>query len=199
MENSPVGQYFLGSGHNFIGRGSIHIIAPGGDELIARLQTRYYVLPDSARAYAREYLVLVVPEQLAEAPTSFAGIHAGVKRLAIADPVRTVLGRQTQDVLRALNFQGQLDVATDAQGVLDHLLSGQADAGIIFGHEAVKEQERVRVAAVAESGYEPTVHSMAMERYCPNRKLCEDFLAFVQSAEAQKILANLGYLSPARR
>jgi molybdate transport system substrate-binding protein len=192
MENSPVGQYF-------IGRGPIHIIAPGGDELIARLQTRYYVLPDGAHAYAREYLVLVVPEQLAEAPTSFAGIQEGVKRLAVADPDRTVLGRQTKDLLRVLNFQGQLDVATDARGVLDHVLSGQADAGIIFGHEAVKEQERIRVAAVAESGYEPTTHSMAMERYCPNRKLCEDFLTFAQSAEAQKILAGLGYLPPRGR
>jgi molybdate transport system substrate-binding protein len=110
-----------------------------------------------------------------------------------------VLGRQTKDLLRVLNFQGQLDVATDAGGVLDHLLSGQADAGIIFGHEAVKEQERIRVAAIAESGYEPTVHSMAMERYCPNRKLCEDFMVFAQSPEAQKILAGLGYLPPRSR
>jgi molybdate transport system substrate-binding protein len=192
MENSMIGQYF-------IGRGPIHLVAPGGDELIRRLQTRYYILPGTKRTYAVERLVLVVPEQLVEAPASFQEINSTVKRLAVADPERTILGQQTKNLLQSLGFQGQLDVATDAKGVLDHVLSGQADAGIIFGHDAVREQERVRVVAVAETGYAPTVHSMAMERYCPNRKLCEEFLTFIQSAEAQKILKSLGYAAPANK
>jgi len=193
MENSPIGQYAL------VGKGPIHLLAPGGDELIDRLQMRYYVLPGTAKAYAAEQLVLVVPEQLVEAPTSFKAMSGTVNRLAVSDPDRTVLGQQTKGLLQSLGFPGQLDVATDARGVLDHVLSGQADAGIIFGHEAVKEQERVRVAAVAASGYVPTVHSMAMERYCPNRRLCEEFLAFIQSAGAQKALKDLGYAVPAGR
>ncbi len=189
MENSLMGQYF-------IGRGPIHLIAPGGDELIARLEQKYYVLPGTKRTYAREQLVLVVPEQLVEAPASFADIQTKVKRLAVADPERTVLGQQTRSLLDSLGIRRQLDMATDARGVLDHLLSGQADAGIIFGHDAVREQERVRVVAVAETGYAPTVHSMAMERYCPNRNLCDEYLAFIQSVEAQKILKGLGYAVP---
>ncbi|MGQ0812410.1 MAG: molybdate ABC transporter substrate-binding protein [Nitrospiraceae bacterium] len=194
MENSMVGQYF-------IGRGPIHLVAPGGDELIARLQQKYYVLPGTRRAYAREQLVLVVPESLVDAPGSFDELKQGViKRLAVADPQRTTLGKQTQDALRAFGltdtFKGRLDVATDSRGVLDHLLSGQADAGIIFGHDAVRERERVRVVAVADKGYDPTVHSMAMERYCPNRKLCTDFLEFIQTEEAQRILRGHGYSAP---
>ena len=189
MENNPSGQYF-------IGKGPIHLVAPGGDELLTRLEQKYYILPGTRRAYARERLVLVVPEQLVEAPASFADITRMVKRLAVADPDRTVLGQQTRSLLDSLGFPGRVDVATDARGVLDHLLSGQADAGVIFGHDAVKEQERVRVVAVAENGYAPTVHSMAMERYCPNRKLCDEFLAFVQSAKAQIVVKGLGYAAP---
>src|SRR5690242_10571479 len=55
MENTPIGQYF-------IGKGPIHLIAPGGDELITRLQQRYYVLPDSRYPYATEPLTLILPE-----------------------------------------------------------------------------------------------------------------------------------------
>lgn len=184
-------------GQYFIGKGPIHLVAPGGDELINRLQARYYVLPGTKRTYAVEQLVLVVPEQLVEAPASFNELDGGkVKRLAVADSARTALGQQTKDLLQSLGFQGRLDVATDARGVLDHILSGQADAGIIFGHDAVQEQERVRVVAVAETGYAPTVHSMAMERYCPNRKICDEFLTFIQSAEAHKIVKGLGYAAP---
>lgn len=194
MENSMVGQYF-------IGKGPIHLVAPGGDELITRLEQKYYVLPGTKRAYAKERLVLVVPESLVEGPGSFEELRQNANaRLAIADPQRTNLGRQTQGILQEFGltdpFKGRLDVATDSRGVLDHVLSGEADMGIIFEHEAVRERERVRIAAVADRGYQPTVHSMAMERYCPNRVLCEDFLAFIQTAEAKDVIRRAGYGVP---
>lgn len=194
MENSMVGEYF-------IGRGPIHLVAPGGDELLARLEMKYYVLPGTKRAYAQEHLVLVVPESLVEAPASFEELgQNGKTRVAIADSERTKLGLQTQGVLQALDLadklKGRIDVASDSRGVLDHLLSGEADVGIVFEHEAVKEQERVRIVARAHRGYQPIVHSMAMERYCPNRALCEDFLAFIHTTEAQSVVRNAGYGVP---
>jgi molybdate transport system substrate-binding protein len=189
-------------GKYFIGTGPIHLIAPGGDELITRLETKYYVLPETRRPYAAVPLVLAVPVALVEAPSSFEELGKGAKyRIAIADPTLTELGSQTRQLFTSLGIaddvKGRLDVASDARGVLDHLLLGQADVGIIFGPDAVKEQERVRVVATAgKPSFEPTIHSMAMERYCPNRSLCEEFLVFIQSPEAQAVLKSLGYLSP---
>lgn len=194
MENSMVGRYFIGTG-------PIHLIAPGGDEIISRLEQKYYVLPDTKRPYALDQLVVVVPESLVEAPDSLEAISRGTIRLAIADPSRTRLGAQTGDMLRALGFdealKGRLDLATDSHGVIDHVLSGQADAGIIFRHEAVRAQERLRVATTIREGYKPTVHSMVMERYCPNRPLCEEFLTFIQGAEGQAIVRQAGHGVPA--
>ena len=72
--------------------------------------------------------------------------------------------------------------------------TAQADVGIVFGPDAVQESQRIRVVAVSERGIiPPRIHSMAMERYCPNRALCEEFLGFIQSPEAQKELQRLGY------
>lgn len=196
MENSMVGQYFVGSG-------PIHVVAPGGDEVLTRLEQKYYVLPGTKQSYAVEQLVLVVPESLVDAPDSLEVLSRGTSRLAVADPLHTRLGAQTDAMLHALGldpvFKARLDVATDSRGVLDHVLSGQADAGILFGHEAVKAQERVRVVARLEQGYAQTVHSMAMERYCPNRSLCEEFLGYLRSAEAQAIVREAGYGVPAGR
>ncbi len=193
MENSMVGQYFIGTG-------PIHLIAPGGDEVITRLEQRYYVLRGTKRSYAQDQLVLVVPESLVDAPESLEVMSRGPARLAIAEPVRTSLGKQTQAALRALgldsSFKGRLDEATDSRGVVDHVLSGEADAGIIYGHEAVKERQRLRVVSIVRKGYEPTVHSMAMERYCPNRSLCTEFLEYIQSPEAQALVRQAGYGLP---
>ena len=195
MENSPRGQYFIGTG-------PIHLVAPGGDELITRLEQRYYVLPGTRRPYAAVPLVMVVPESLVEAPTSFEALAQGQNiRVAVANPTLTTLGQRTRELFTALgildSLKGRMDVGNDTRGVLDHVLSGQADVGIIFGPDAAKERERVRVVAVSDPRIvRPTVHSMAMERYCPNRRLCEEFLAFTQSPDAQAVLARLGYLPP---
>lgn len=197
MENHPTGQYFIGSG-------PIHLIAPGGDELLTRLEQKYYVLPQTRRPYATVSLVLVVPESLVDAPSSFEALAQDTRiRVAVADPLLTVVGQKTDELLKALGIAEamtrRLDVATDARAVLDHLLQGQADVGIIFGPDAYEQRERVRVVAVAsEQVSHPIVHSLAMERYCPDRPLCEEFLAFVQSSEARSILKGLGYGLPER-
>lgn len=198
MENTSIGQYF-------IGKGPIHLIAPGGDELITRLEQRYYVLPSSRKAYATEPLALVVPESLVDAPDSFEALARTTQvRVAIADPALTSLGQKSVELLKRLgiadSLNGRLDVAADARGVLDHLLSGNADVGIVFGPDAIEEGHRVRVVAISnERLYKPTLHSMAMERYCPNRDLCNDFLTFIQTSEAQSILRRLGYGSPVNK
>lgn len=198
MENTSVGQYF-------IGKGPIHLVAPGGDELIARLEQRYYVLPNSRYPYATEPLTLVVPESLADTPDSFEALAQNPNlRVAIADPKLTTLGQQSVELLQWLgltdSLKGRLDVAADSRGVLSHVLNGNADVGIVFGPDAGEESQRVRVVAISDERlYKPVLHSMAMERYCPNRDLCREFLEFIQSSEAQSILKQLGYGSPLKR
>lgn len=198
MENRDRNKYFIDSG-------PIHIVAPGGDELITRLTWRYYVLPESKTPYATASLVLVVPESLVDAPSSFEALAQDRRlRIAVADPQLTVLGRKTDEFLRALGdgrvaWADRLDVATDARGVLDHLLNGQADVAIVFGPDAVREAKRIRIAAVAPDELDrPVMHSMAMERFCPNRALCEEFLAFMRTAEAETVIKELGYGLPKR-
>ncbi|MDF2458486.1 MAG: putative Molybdate transporter, periplasmic binding protein [Nitrospira sp.] len=196
MENHPRGQYFIGSG-------PIHLVAPGGDELLTRLEQKYYVLPGTTRPYAEVPLVMVVPEALVDAPTSFEALASNQQlRIAVGDPDLTTLGQETKQLLTKLgvwsSVERRLDEASDTRSVLDHLLNGQADVGIVFGPDAVQESQRVRIVAIAEPNkVSPIIHSMAMERYCPNRRLCEEFLKFIQSADAQAELKRLGFTTPA--
>lgn len=190
------------SGRTEIGSGPVHLVAPAVDELLTRLESKYYVLPGTRRAYASARLVLVVPESLVDAPESFESLadHPAL-RLAIADPQQTEVGQMTQGMLTSLglfdSLTGRLDRAVNASGVLDHVLSGQADAGIVLSPTAAGEHERVRIAAFApDQGYDPPVHSIAMSRNCPDRALCEEFLAFVQTTRAQAVLKRIGYGAP---
>ena len=182
-------------GKAFIGSGPIHLVAPGGDEVLTRMEQKNYLLPEAKVLYATEQLVMVAPESLSEAPESFeALVNLDMVRIAIADHT-TRLGVETDRLLTALGLKGKrLNLASDREGILDHMLSGQADVGIIFAHDAVRVQQRVRVVAIAPIHlYKPIPHSISMERYCPDRPLCEEFLRFVASPAGQSVLKRLGY------
>jgi molybdate transport system substrate-binding protein len=186
-------------GRHFIGTGEVSLVAPGDDELLDRLAQKYYLLPGTRRTYAVNRLVLVVPESLVEAPASFEALAAdGRLRLAVADPHDTVLGRETRELLEMLRLaavlEGRVDVAADARGVLDHVLNGQADVGIVSGSDAARERDRVRVVATALGDRPaPKTHSIAMERYCPDRTRGEEFLRFIHTEAARAAIRQVGY------
>ena len=190
------------AGSLVVEHGPVHLVAPGGDELITRLAQKQYVWPETRTLYATSPLVLVVPESLVDAPRSFESLAQDPRwRIAVADPLITPLGQETAACLESLGIAGALasrrDVAVDARGVLDRVLRGDADMGILFGPDAVQEQERIRVAAVAPAAHHrPHVYSMAMERSCPNRTLCRAFLSFLHTPPAHDVLTQLGYGIP---
>lgn len=186
-------------GRHGVGTGAVHLVAPGDDELLDRLEQRYYVLPGTRRVYAVTRLALVVPESLVEAPESVEQVaRAAGMRLAVADPEETDLGWRTRRVLQALGLlqalEGRIDVAADADAVLDHVLKGRADAGLLFSSDAARERERVRISGVVRNeAIVPIPHSVAMDRFCPNRLLCQEFLDFTQSQAGQAAIRQLGY------
>ncbi len=186
-------------GRHDVEAGAVHLVAPGNDELLDRLEQRYYILPGTRRVYAVTRLVLVVPESLVDAPESLEQVaRTPNMRLAVSDPQNTNLGWQTRRVLQALGvlpaLEGRIDVAADAEAVLDHLLRGQADVGVLFSSDAAREGERVRISGVVRHpAVAPVSHSVAMDRFCPNRRLCLEFLEFTQSSDAQAAIRQLGY------
>jgi len=176
----------------------IHIVAPGGDDLITRLEYRQYILPMSKTVYATEQLVLIAHEAFTNPPGSFEALaQAESVRVAVAD-LTTQLGIETARLLSAVGFkdpqQIRLSQASNHVGVLDHIAAGNADVGIVFGHQAYQSRQLLRIVATAPANlYKPISHSMAMQRHCPNRPLCEEFLRFATSSEGQSILKQLGY------
>ncbi len=190
------------SGKHHIGSGPFHLIVPGGKEIITRLEQKYYILPKTRRPYAMAQLALVVPVTSEHAPSSFEQLGKDASlRVAIIDPKVSETGRVTKELLDGMGLserlKDRLDIAHDSSGVLDHILHGQADVGIVLHPQAYQQRDRVRVVAEAPSGAHSRIeYEIAMERFCPNRRLCEEFMMFTQTPEAQSVLKRLGYDVP---
>ena len=193
------------SGLYGIESGVIHIVAPADQELIDRLEHRHYVMPDSRQEYATSRLALVVPASAPVTGLSFEEVlRLPSARLVVADPQVSELGHRTKIAFENLGGLGGTEsrriTAHDAHGVLDRLAYGKADVGVLFEHQAVEAGQSVRlVAPVPEVVAPPIVYAMAMERFCPNRPLCREFLEFSRSPEARTILTRLGYGIPSDR
>lgn len=185
-----------------IGRGPIHLLAPGGDEVIAQLERKGYILPTTRTPYAAVSLALVVPATAPNVPRSFDEMARGAcPRLTVADPERSVLGEMTAKLLKGLDLQEKLkyrvNVAADVRGVVDYLISGATDCAVLFSPEVFEHPDKLRVAAIAPRGMVlPILHSMAIQHYSPDRLLAEQFLSFIRTREARMTLAGLGYQAP---
>ena len=182
--------------------GIVHIVAPADQQLIDRLEDRYYVLPGTRRPFATARLVLVAS---ADGPAPLPSVQelstATAVRIVVADPEVSELGHKTKSALDQLQWSSaatdRLIVGHDVRGVLDRIIHGKAEVGILFEHQAVAAGPSVKIIAqLPEEAAPPIVYAMAMERFCPNRPLCRSFLDFSQSPEARKLLARLGYSAP---
>ncbi|WP_455378852.1 molybdate ABC transporter substrate-binding protein [Petrachloros mirabilis] len=182
--------------------GVVHIVAPADEELLDRLEYRYYVLPDTRRPFATTRLVFVTPADGDTPIKSFEELHKDTTvRIVVADPEVSELGHRTKSALDQLRWSDagidEVIIAHDWQGVLDRIIHRKADVGILFQHQAVTAGSSLKIISpLPEDIAPPVVYAMEMDRFCPNRELCQSFLDFTKSPEARAILAGLGYGAP---
>lgn len=182
--------------------GVVHIVAPGDQQLLDRLEHRHYVLPSTRRPFATDRLVLVSPAEGPKPIESLEDLHSATTvSIVVADPDVSELGHRTQSALRHLQWSDAVTdrviLSHDARGVLDRIIHRKADVGIVFEHQAKAAGSSLKIiASLPERIAPPVVYAMAMDRFCPNRPLCRSFLDFTQTQEARTILTGLGYGAP---
>lgn len=182
--------------------GVVHIVAPADQQLLDRLEHRHYVLPDTRRPFATARLVLVAPAERQAPVQSFEELgRATAVSVVVADPEVSELGHRTHSALGHLHWSddgiNHVILAHDGKGVIDRMIHRKADVGIVFEHQARAAGSSLKIIApLPERLAPPVVYAMEMDRFCPNRALCQSFLDFTQSSEARTILAGLGYGAP---
>lgn len=164
------------------------------------LESRGLVLEGSRRELARNELVLVAPLGAQPSPLQvFTDIgQPGITRIAVGNPKTVPAGQYAQEALENLELwsplQPRLILAENVRQVLDYVVRGEVDAGLVYASDVAVAQEKVRVVAPAPPGtHAPIVYPIAALRGSGAPDAARRFIDLATSPEGQAILRKYGF------
>lgn len=157
------------------------------------------IVDGSRHDFARNTLVLIVPAQDQRIAQLEDLLQSGVKRIAIGNPETVPAGRYAQ---AALTRAGQWDHLADkrilgqnVRQVLDYVVRGEVDAGIVFATDAALAPERLRVVQTLDLPQE-ILYPVALVARENRPEQAAQLLAYIRSTDGQAVLARYGFGRP---
>jgi len=122
---------------------------------------------------------------------------SSVAHISIGTPASVPAGKYAQDSLTSLklwdSLQPKMVMAKDVTSVLNYVETGNADAGFVYRSDAQGSTKVKVVAVIPENSHKPIVYPAAVILATKNKQAAEDFLKYLQSADAQKVFVKYGF------
>jgi len=178
----------------------VDVFASAGKKQMDELAAKDLIDAATRRDFARNTLVLIVPRDSKLNLTAFPDLtESDVRKIAVGNPKTVPAGQYTEQIFEKTNLQDRLQskliTAEDVRQVLDYVVRGEVDAGIVYMTDARTAGEKVRVvAAASEDAHEPILYPVALVKDGKRKQSAREFLDFVLSAEGQSILRKYGFI-----
>lgn len=150
------------------------------------------------RIVVRNHLVLIAPANQ-KIGDGFQGLSsAAVHRIAIGQPRTVPAGEYGMQVLEKLGIsqsvKDRLIFGANVRQVLDYVIRGEVDAGIVYSSDACEAGDRVTVAAVAQDGWhQAIVYPAVVIKASAKQEAAERFLRYLMTEKAQAVFAGRGF------
>lgn len=154
---------------------------------------------------ARGRLVLIVPAKQADPVTSLKDLaNDRVKRVAIGQPKTVPAGDYaTQALAKAGLSAGVADklvYGTNVRQVLDYVVRGEVDAGLVYATDAKDAGDAVKVVELIDpSLHEPIVYPAVVVKNAAHAAAADRFMKYLASDAGQRVLADKGFDAPTTR
>jgi len=178
----------------------VDVFAAADQETMDRAEQKGLLQEGTRVDFARNVLVLVVPKGSESAISTASDLgRVAVDRVAVGDPGYVPAGRYAKQALESLQLwevlQPKLILANSVRQVLDYVGRGEVTAGFVYGTDAKLRGDKVR-AVQTMTGHAPIRYPVAAVRASAHPDLAGQFVAFLQTAESQSILARFGFQTP---
>lgn len=178
----------------------VDVFASAGAQQMDQLAANQLIVSSSRTDFARNVLVLVEPAN-SSAIASFTDLtKPEVKKIAVGNPKTVPAGQYTQQTFNKLQLLpgigSKLIYAEDVRQVLDYVVRGEVDAGIVYASDVLSAGAKVKeVVRAPEDSHDPILYPIAIVKDSKRNDAAQKFIELVLSSDGQKILAKYGFLS----
>jgi len=177
----------------------VDLFASAGASQMDELAKKSLIDAATRRDFAQNTLVLIVPKDSKLNAAAFSDLtKPEFRKIAAGNPKTVPAGQYTEQVFEKINLKNELQpkliFAEDVRQVLDYVVRGEVDAGIVYGSDAFVAGEKVRIAAtVPEASHPPIRYPLAIVRDSRQKTAAQEFIELVLSAEGQAVLKKYGF------
>lgn len=155
------------------------------------------VKDDKAKDFLENELVLIVPSQSKLALSSLEDLtKAEVKHVAVGDPSAVPAGKYAQQSFESAGIADKIEPKAvrgkDVTQVLTTVVSGNADAGLVYKTDALTQPEAVKIVATVE-GHDKVVYPAAELKDTKHPREVHAFMEFISGPEVSKIFEKYGF------
>jgi len=147
-------------------------------------------------------VVLIVPKD-ATAIADFKDLTSDrIKKIALGEPKSVPVGKYSEEILTSLKILNPVKAkavyAKDVRQVLNYVVAGNADAGIVYITDA-KSSDQVKIGAIApENSHSPVIYPIAVLKSSKNVDAAKDFVQFLFSDRAKTVFEKQGFTMAAQ-
>ncbi len=177
----------------------VDIFASAGEKQMDELEKREFIQSETRRDFASNSLVLIVPKNSKLKIETFDDLtKSEVQKIALGNPKTVPAGQYAEESLKNLNLQtavqSKLISAENVRQVLDYVVRGEVDAGIVYATDAQSAKNDINIVTIAEkSSHSPILYPIALIKNGEQKQSAKEFLDFVLSSEGQQILQKYGF------
>jgi molybdate transport system substrate-binding protein len=182
------------------GGAPVDVFASADEETMDQAQTQGLVQAAQRRNFVSNALVVIVPATASNPPKALSDLNqASYQRIAIGLPASVPVGRYTKGVLEAAGLWAAIEPrmvgANNVRQALDYVARAEVDAGFVYATDAALMPDKVKVAFAVPT-QKPVVYPVAPLAASANAAMATKFVDFLQSGQAQTVLAKYGFGKP---
>ncbi len=130
----------------------------------------------------------------------FEGLtDASINKIGIGTPETVPAGKYAKEALTSLELwdklQPKLVLAKDVRQVLTYVETGNAEAGFVYGSDAITGKNIKVVAAAPADSHKPIVYPMAIIKNSKAQEETKAFCDFLSSGEAANVFEKHGFIA----
>jgi molybdate transport system substrate-binding protein len=178
----------------------VDVFASADQQTMDKAEKQSLIVRGTRENFVRNKLVLVVPAKSQVDITNLEGLaSADVKRIALANPESVPVGSYSKQALEAAGLWDKLKEkyisTTNVRQSLDYTARGEVDAGFVYLTDALIMPNRVRTAFEVPLSTK-ILYPVAAVKGNGNENGAREFMAYLKSETARKILQKYGFGNP---